>query len=53
MTYTDFINRQIDRKTTILSTIGSLSCLGAIYTAYAVRYPVSDSPIAWIVSYIL
>lgn len=50
MNYTDFINRQIDRRTTALTTIGSLSCLGAIYTACAVRYPASDSPIAWITS---
>lgn len=53
MNYTDFINRQIDRRTTILTTIGSLSCLGAIYTACAVRYPASDSPIAWIASSVL
>lgn len=53
MTYTDFINRQIDRKTTILTTIGSLSCVGAIFAACAVRYPVTDSPLAWIVSCVL
>lgn len=50
MTYTDFINRQIDRKTTILTTIGSLSCVGAIFAACAVRYPATDSPLAWIAS---
>lgn len=53
MTYTDFINRQIDRKATILTTIGSLSCVGAIFAACAVRYPAADSPLAWIVSCVL
>lgn len=53
MNYTDFINRQIDRRTTVMTVIGSLSCLGAIYTACAVRYPASDSPTAWIASSVL
>ena len=53
MNYIDFINRQNDRRITILTTIGSLSCLGAIYTACAVRYPVGDSPIAWVASCVL
>lgn len=53
MTYTDFINRQTERKISILTAIGSLSCIGAIYTACAVQYPVTESPIAWIASAVL
>ena len=53
MNYTDFINRQNGRRITVLTTIGSMSCLGAILTACAVRYPASDSPVAWVASCVL
>lgn len=41
---------RMERRQTILTTIGAVSCLGAICTSCAVQYPASASPVAWIAS---